>query len=73
MRYALFLAADKARMFDPYFGDYYNPLIAKGKHHYVAVSGVARKLSGVILALTKEQRAYEPRPSIQSAKTEGVE
>lgn len=67
LRYALMEAADKARMYDPYFGDYYDSLIARGKHHYVAVSGVARKLAGVVLALMKEQRAYEPRPSIQSA------
>lgn len=73
LRYALMAAADKVRMYDPYFGDYYSSLIARGKHHYVALSGVARKLVGVILALTKEQRAYEPRPSIQSTKTEGVE
>lgn len=73
LRYALMTAADKARMYDPYFADYYDSLIARGKHHYVAVSGVARKLAGVILALTKEQRAYEPRPSIQSSKAESVE
>lgn len=73
LRYALLAAADRARVFDPYFGDYYDSLIARGKHHYVAVSGVARKLAGVILALAKEQRAYERRPSIQSSKAEGVQ
>ncbi len=67
LRFALMQAADKARMHDPYFGDYYDSLIARGKHHLVAVSGVARKLAGVVLVLMKEQRAYEPRPSIQSS------
>lgn len=70
LRYALMNAADVARMHDPYFGDYYDSLRARGKHHYVALSGVARKLAGVILAVMKEQRPYEPRPSVQSRKTE---
>lgn len=70
LRCALLLAADKVRQRDPYFGDYYDAKIAEGKHHYVALSGVARKLAGVCLTLMKEQRAYEPRPSIQSIKSE---
>lgn len=72
LRYALIEAADKARIYDPYFGDYYDSMVARGKHHLVALSGVARKLAGVVLTLMKEQRAYEPRPSIQSAKPEDV-
>lgn len=66
LRNALMIAADKARLNDPYFGDYYCSLKARGKHHYVAVSGCARKLCGVILAVLRERRPYEPRPSIQS-------
>ena len=66
LRDALMTAADKARQRDPYFGDYYDSLVARGKHHYVAVSGCARKLCGVILAVLRERRPYEPRPSIQS-------
>lgn len=66
LRYALINASDVARQNDPYFGDYYDSLIARGKHHYVALSGVARKLCGVILAVLRERRPYEPRPSIQS-------
>lgn len=73
LRHALMYAADKARMRDPYFGDYYDSLRARGKHHYVAVSGVARKLCGVILAVMKEQRPYERRPSIQSRQKEPTE
>lgn len=66
LRNALMTAADGARRLDPYFGDYYDSLRARGKHHYVAVSGCARKLCGVILAVLRERRPYEPRPSIQS-------
>lgn len=63
LRWAFMQAADCVRRFDPYFGDYYDK--KKGddkKHHYVALSGVARKLMGVCLALMKEQRPYEPTP-----------
>lgn len=69
LRCALMSAADVARMHDPYFGDYYDSLIARGKHHFVAVSGVARKLCGVILAVLREGRPYEPRPSVQSRQS----
>ena len=68
LRCALMLAADKARQLDPYFGDYYESLRARDKHHYVAVSGCARKLCGVILAVLRERRPYEPRPSVQSRR-----
>ena len=58
-------AADKARQNDPYFGDYYDHLTEhRGKHHYVALSAVARKLCGVILALLRERRMYERRPPV---------
>lgn len=63
LRWAFMQAADCVRRFDPYFGDYYAK--KKGgdkKHHYVALSGVARKLMGVCLALMKEGRPYEPAP-----------
>lgn len=66
LRCALMNAAEVARIHDPYFGDYYDSLVARGKHHFVALSGVARKLCGVILAVLRERRPYEPRPSVQS-------
>lgn len=63
LRWALMEAADCARRFDPYFGDYYAKKKGEDKkHHYVALSGVARKLMGVCLALMKEERPYEPAP-----------
>ena len=63
LRWALMQAADCVRRFDPYFGDYYDRKKGEDKkHHYVALSGVARKLMGVCLALMKEERAYEPDP-----------
>lgn len=62
LRWALMEAADKVRENDPYFGGYYDRKITEGKHYYVALSGVARKLAGVVLSLMKEGRAYEPAP-----------
>ena len=62
LRNALMTAADGARRFDPYFGDYYDSLRARGKHHYVALIAVARKLCAVFLALMREGRPYEPAP-----------
>ena len=52
LRYAIMTATSKAIFFDPYFGDYYDSMIARGQHHYVAVSGVAR-------ALWSDSRALE--------------
>lgn len=66
LRYALLMAADAARRLDPYYGDYYDSMRARGKHHYVALSGVARKLAGTVLAVWKAGRPYESRPSVQS-------
>jgi transposase len=63
LRWAFMQAADCARRYDPYFGDYYaKKRGVDKKHHYVALSGVARKLMGVCLALMKEGRPYEPAP-----------
>lgn len=68
LRNALMTAADRARMYDPYFGEYYEHLTKRrGKHHYVALSAVARKLCGVILALLRERRTYERRSPVPYA------
>lgn len=68
LRNALMTAADGARRYDPYFGEYYEHLTKRrGKHHYVALSAVARKLCGVILALLRERRTYERRSPVPYA------
>lgn len=65
LRWALMEAANQVRRRDAYFADYYDSLKARNKHHYVALSGVARKLCGVIIALWSEQRAYEFRSTVR--------
>jgi transposase len=62
LRWALLEAADKVRVWDPYFRDYYERMIARGKHHYVALAATARKLTNVIFIIMKEQRPYQPAP-----------
>jgi transposase len=62
LRWALLEGANSVRAHDPYFRDYYDGLIARGKHHYVALAAVARKLVNVIFTLLKEQRAYQAKP-----------
>lgn len=47
LRWAFMQAADCARKNDPYFGDYYDRKRGvDGKHHYVALSGVAPQAHG---------------------------
>lgn len=62
LRYALVRAADGVRRLDPYFKEYYDRKLREGAHYFCAISGVARKLAGVVLALMREERAYEPWP-----------
>ena len=62
LRWALMQGADCARRYDPYFGDCYARKVSQGKHHYVALTAVARKLAGVCLALMKEGRDWSPEP-----------
>jgi transposase len=58
LRRALWLAADRARMFDPVFGAHYAKKRAEGKCHSVAVSGVARKLCNTIFAVLSRNAPY---------------
>lgn len=62
LRWALIEGADRVRAYDPYFMDYYDRLISRGKHHYVALAAVARKLVNVIFVLLREQRPYQAKP-----------
>jgi transposase len=62
LRWALLEGADKVRVWDPYFRDYYEKMVARGKHHYVALAAVARKLVNVVFTVMTERRPYEPSP-----------
>jgi len=58
LRYALYTAAFAAISKNNHFRDYYNRKKAEGKHHYVALAGVQRKIVQIIWAVLTEQRPY---------------
>ena len=63
LRHALFTAAMVASNNDPVMHDYYIKKRAEGKHHYVALTGIERKLLGIIFYVLKENRDYRPPKS----------
>lgn len=73
LRYALVRAADGVRRLDPYFKEYYDRKIREGAHYFCAISGVARKLSAVVLTLMREERPYEPWPPTRKEDVEDGE
>jgi transposase len=60
LRWAVFRAAFAAIRSDPHLQEYYGRKKAEGKHHYVALAGVQRKLLQIIWAVLTEQRPYRP-------------
>ena len=60
LRHAIYQAAFIASNNDPVMHDYYVKKRAEGKHHYVALAGVERKLLGIIFHVLKENRDYRP-------------
>jgi transposase len=60
LRRAIWLAANVAAFSDPTMSEYYQSLRKRGKHHLVAVSGVARKMCNVIFAILSENKVYDP-------------
>jgi transposase len=58
LRRALWLASDRARMFDPCFCAYYEKKRSEGKCHKVAISAVARKLCNTIFAVLMSNTPY---------------
>lgn len=63
LRHAIFQAAFIASNNDPAMHNYYVKKRAEGKHHYVALAGVERKLLGIIFHVLKENRDYLPPKS----------
>ena len=63
LRHAIYLAAMVASNNDPIMHDYKKKKRAQGKHHYVALAGVERKLLGIIFHVLKENRDYRPSKS----------
>jgi transposase len=64
LRWALWIAADRAKTFDPAFNAYYLKKRLEGKCHKVAITAVARKLCNTIFAVLTRNTPYVcPLPS----------
>lgn len=59
LRYALFISAQYVSMWCPVFKDYYRKKRAEGKHYFVAISHVARKLVRIICHLQKTGEPFK--------------
>ena len=58
LRWCLWLAADRARRYDPVLHAYYEKKRSEGKCHKVAISAVVRKLCSIIFAVLRDGRPY---------------
>ena len=67
LRRYLWLAADRARRYDPALGAYYQKKRSEGKCHKVAVSAVVRKLVSIIYAILRDRTPYVCRLDQASA------
>lgn len=58
LRWALWIAADRAKQHDPVFREFYEKKRAEGKSHKVATCAVARKLCNTIFAVMRDRTSY---------------
>lgn len=61
LRWAVLNASRLIAMRDPYFKDYYQRKRKEGKHHFVALTHVAKKLIRVIFKLLKTNTQFIPQ------------
>lgn len=67
LRRAVYLAANAARRFDPVFKEFYDRMIARGKHPKQALAAVGTKLLRVIHAVMTSQKPYNPQKLLPPA------
>ena len=60
LRRSLWLAANRARQYDPRLRAFYDRKRREGKPHRVAVTAVARKLCHVVYAVMRDGEPYDP-------------
>lgn len=60
LRRSLWLAANRARQYDPRLKAFYDKKRREGKPHRVAVTAVARKLCHVVYAVMRDGEPYDP-------------
>lgn len=58
LRHAIYIASLVAISNEPELRAYYDKKISEGKHHFVALTGISRKLLTIIFYILKEDRDY---------------
>lgn len=58
LRHAIYIASLVAISNEPELRAYYDKKISEGKHHFVALAGISRKLLTIIFYILKEDRDY---------------
>ena len=58
LRHAIYMASLVAISNEPELKTYYDKKISEGKHHFVALAGISRKLLTIIFYILKENRDY---------------
>lgn len=68
LRHAIYTASLVAISNEPELRAYYDKKISEGKHHFVALSGISRKLLTIIYYILKENRDYIKYDNIKDNK-----
>jgi len=68
LRHAIYTASLVAISNEPELRDYYDKKISEGKHHFVALAGISRKLLTIIYYILKENRDYIRYDTIKDNK-----
>ena len=66
-RRALYMAATTAIRWNPDLKAFYERLRADGKLHKVALVAVMRKMVGLLNALLRDDRTWQPQPPLREA------
>lgn len=61
LRWAIHQVSSGIWKWDKTFNDYYNKKIKEGKHHYVAICHIDKKLVRVIFSLLKNKKSFTPQ------------
>lgn len=61
LRWAIHQVSSGIWKWDKTFNDYYNKKIKEGKHHYVAIGHIDKKLVRVIFSLIKNKKSFTPQ------------
>lgn len=63
LRYALFQISRTIWRWDPVFKDFYDKKVAEGKHYYVVLGHIQKKIARVVYSVLKGNSEYEVRPA----------